>query len=227
MKTKANENIRELRKILGQTQDEFAATIGASKDTVASWETGRNRLSEGMARRIALATGVDERSLLEGARPLRTRHPARRVFTVEEFQRHQKMFWGTSPEASVRGHLNRCGEALELLLRAAARSGEGTGPARLAGLLDEFHQWCEQARKEFRLEEEIDAQLAQRKEKLELNKSYAQWREMAKADPEMARMMGFKDDPTRGGNEMLRLSLETVPVWRPGHNMRGGRVWRG
>ena len=59
MKTMANENIRELRRILGQTQDAFAATIGASKDTVASWETGRNRVSEWMARRIALATGVD------------------------------------------------------------------------------------------------------------------------------------------------------------------------
>jgi hypothetical protein len=31
--------------------------IGASKDAVASRETGRNRLSEPFARRMALATG--------------------------------------------------------------------------------------------------------------------------------------------------------------------------
>ena len=36
-------------------------------------------------------------------------------------------------------------------------------------------------------------------------------------------MMGFKDDPERGDNEMLRLNMETVPVWMPGQSMRGGR----
>ncbi len=223
MKTTANENIRELRRILDQTQGVFAATIGASKDTVASWEIGRNRVSAGMARRIALATGVDERSLLKGGRPLLTRHPARRAFTREEFELHQKQFWGGSAEESVRRHLPRCADALELLLRAAAETGEGGIPARLAGVLDSFIQWCQQTRKDFRLEKAIDAQLEERKGTLELNKSYAQWREMAKTDPVMARKMGFKDDPKREGKEMLRLSMEVVPVWMPGHSMRGGR----
>ena len=40
--------------------------IGASRDAVASWETGRNKLSPPFARRIAMATGVEEGPLLRG-----------------------------------------------------------------------------------------------------------------------------------------------------------------
>jgi transcriptional regulator with XRE-family HTH domain len=57
---KPNEALRELRQIIGRTQGEFAAMIGASKDAVASWEIGRNQLSPPFARRIALAMGVEE-----------------------------------------------------------------------------------------------------------------------------------------------------------------------
>jgi transcriptional regulator with XRE-family HTH domain len=224
MRCRLNEAMKELRKVIGITQRELAALIGASKDTVASWETGRDRVSAGMARRIALATGVDDRSLLRGSRPLLTYHPARRPFTREEFERHQKQFWGGTAEESVRRHLPRCLDALELLLRAAGQSGEGGIPARMAGVLDSFIQWCQETRKDFRLEKAIDAQLGERKATLELNKSYGQWREMARTDPTMARMMGFRDDPKRGDSEMLRLSMETVPVWMPGHSMRGGRA---
>ena len=66
MKTRANEAIRQLRRIIGRTQGEFAAMIGASKDAVASWETGRNRLSRQFARRIAFATGVEEGAAARG-----------------------------------------------------------------------------------------------------------------------------------------------------------------
>jgi transcriptional regulator with XRE-family HTH domain len=224
MKTKTNKNLRELRRILGQTQGAFAATVGVSKDTVASWETGRNRLSAGMARRIALATGGEERSLRDGRGPLRAHHPfPRRPFTREEFERHQKSFWGTNAEASARRQMPRCADALELLFTAAARSGEGGSAARLAGVLDAFIQWCEQTREDFQLGAQIEAQLEQRKSPLVLSKSYTQWREMAQVDPDVVRMFGFKDDPKRSGSEQLRLSMETVPVWRPGYDMRGGR----
>jgi transcriptional regulator with XRE-family HTH domain len=224
MKTKVNENVRELRRILGQTQGAFAATIGASKDTVASWETGRNPLSAGMARRISLATGVEEKSLHRGSRPLLTRDPfPRRPFTLEEFERHHKRFWGGTAEEGARRQFTRCADALELILMAAARTDAESGHARLTGVLDGFIEWCKQTRESFGLGKQIDAQLAERKERLELNHSYARWREMARTDPEMARKMGFKDDPKRNGNEVLRLSMETVPVWMPGHSMRGRR----
>jgi hypothetical protein len=50
---------------------------------------------------------------------------------------------------------------------------------------------------------------------------YGQWREMAKVDPAMARMMGFKDNPKRRDDESLSLKMETVPEWMPGTSMRG------
>ena len=223
MKTMTSENIRQLRRILGQTQGEFAVTIGASKDTVASWETGRNRLSAGMARRIALATGADERSLLKAGARIMTLDLPRRSFTLAEFEQHRKTFWGGNAVEQVLRHVERCGDALELLFRAAAGGGEDGGESRLAGVLGSFIQWCKETRRDFRLEKRIDALLGHRKAKLELNKSYAQWREMKRTDPDVARQMGFKDDPKKGAQEMLKLSIETVPVWMPGHSMRGGR----
>jgi transcriptional regulator with XRE-family HTH domain len=62
---KPNQAIRELRKITGQTQGEFAAMIGAAKDVLASWEIGRSNLSRSLARRIAFAIGADPGSASE------------------------------------------------------------------------------------------------------------------------------------------------------------------
>ena len=224
MKNKSKQPARMLRKLLGRTQAEFAVLVGASKDAVVSWENGRNPLSATFARRIALATGVDESSLLRGSEPLLARHPfPRRPYTEEDFQRHRKTCWGDSAEENARRQLRPCADALELLFRAAAKASEKEGPARLPGLVDSFRQWCEEIREDLQLDELIEAQLAQRKSHLELNHSYEQWREIAKTDPDLAHTMGFKDDPQQSGEEMLRLSLETVPVWRPGRDMRGGR----
>lgn len=220
MHTTTSNKIRELRGILGQTQGAFAATVGVSKDAVASWEIGRNRLSPWMARRLALATGVDEFSLLRAGTPLRTLELPRQPFTLEEFRKHQKLFWGGNSDKNAAWHAQRCLETLELLFRAAARTRAGS---RLPGVLGAFIQWGHEARRDFRLEKPIDAILAERKAPLELNKTYGQWREMARVDPEMTRKFGFKDDPEREGREALTLSLETIPVWMPGHSMRGGR----
>ena len=45
------EEIRETRKVLGMTQNVFAMTIGVSRKTVESWETGRY-MPDGAARRL-------------------------------------------------------------------------------------------------------------------------------------------------------------------------------
>jgi hypothetical protein len=55
------------------------------------------------------------------------------------------------------------------------------------------------------------------------NHTYRQGRAIAKKDPAASRFMGFKDDPRKGDGENLRLEKETVPAWRPGYPMRGGR----
>ena len=59
MKTRLNLALRELRKIIGQNQTEFAAMIGASKDTTANWKIWRSNLSPALSRRIAFTKSVD------------------------------------------------------------------------------------------------------------------------------------------------------------------------
>jgi transcriptional regulator with XRE-family HTH domain len=223
MSTQTNKTIRELRRILGLTQGQFATLIGASKDTIASWETGRNPLSPPLARRIALVTGVDEHSLLGPGGELMAKHgvPAKR-YTVEEYKQYRKRFWGQSAEESVRRQWRPCADTLELLFLAAAGNAE-SGPARLPGVVDSFIQWCQQAREDFGLGPAIEAELAKRKGTLELTHSYRQWREMAKEDPAMARRMGFKDNPKRKDEESLSLKMETVPEWMPGTSMKGAQ----
>jgi transcriptional regulator with XRE-family HTH domain len=223
MKTKSSQAIRELRKIIGQTQGEFATMIGASKDTVASWETSRNKLSPQFARRIAFATGVDEDDLLRGRRPLTTYIPfvGHPPFTAETFAGHRKTYWGRSDEEAARQHLRHCADALGLLFLAAAKPGEGKTACRLPAVVDSFIQWCEETREDFQLDPQIQDQLEERQRKIELNHTYAQWRRMQKEDPAMCRMMGFKDDPQKSDQENLRLEMEAVPLWRPGHSMRG------
>lgn len=222
MKTSPNQAIRELRTIIGQTQGQFAALIGASKDVVASWEIGRSRLSPAFARRIAFATGVDAEALRRARGPLTVQDPLRgRVpFTAEAFQRYRERVWGRSDAAAARQHLKHCADALELILVAAAGSGDSQAPSQLPAVLVSFAQWCDQTREDFQLGAPIDAQLDQRKRTDTFNRTYRQWRAMQKEDPDMCRTLGFKDDPAKRDDEYLRLTLETVPLWRPGHSMR-------
>ncbi len=225
MKTKTGRAIRELRGIIHLTQGEFAAIIGASKDTVASWEVGRNKLSQSMARRIALATGVDGDDLLAGRSPLRISPtvPERKPYTAEAFAAHRRSYWGETGSAAARKHLSNASDALGLLLHAAA-SPDKDRPACLPAVMQSFIQWCDQTREDFQLDGGIQAQLEERKSRIELNKKYRQWRANEKEDPEMCRTMGFKDNPKKGDDEYLKLSVEIVPVWRPGYSMRGPKI---
>jgi transcriptional regulator with XRE-family HTH domain len=213
--------MRELREIIGQSQGEFAAMIGASKDAVASWETGRNRLSLPFARRIAAATGVEEGALRRGQGPLTTYEPfaGRRPYTAEAFEQYRQNRWGRSEEGGVRRQLAHCADALGLLFRAAARPGRGK-PSRLPAVLNSFVQWCEGTRAAFKLARPIDEELAQRKRIDRFNRTYRQWREMQRTDPAMCRKLGFKDKPRKKESEYLRLKLETIPDWAPGLSMR-------
>jgi transcriptional regulator with XRE-family HTH domain len=224
MKTRPNKAIRELRKIIGRTQGEFAAMIGASKDAVVSWEAGRNKLSPQFARRMRFVTGVDEDVLLRGKGQLTCYVPfaGHPPFTAATFEQHRSTYWGRSDEVAARQHLRNCADALGLLFAAAAQS-QGRVRYRLPAVLDSFIQWCERTREDFQLEAQIEEQLGHRKEKLVLNHTYGQWRKMQKEDPAACRMMGFKDDPRKSDNENLRLETETIPLWRPGYPMGGAR----
>jgi transcriptional regulator with XRE-family HTH domain len=222
---KPNHAIRQLRKITGQTQAEFAAMVGVSKDAVASWEIGRSNLSPAFARRIACATGVDGRWLLAGLEALRTGpvfDDAKR-FTAEAFQHYRKTVWGRSDEEGARQHLKRCVDALSLIFLAAAKPGADGGRGRLPGVLDAFMQWCEQTREDFQLGPQIEAQLEQRRYPIGVTFTYREWRQLAQEDPAKVAALGFQDDPTKAGHEALRLEGEGRPGWKPGYSMKWPR----
>ena len=219
---KSNTIIRELRKITGQTQGEFAAMIGASKDAVASWEIGRSNLSRTFARRIACATGVDGQFLLSGHGALLTgsQFDEPRVFTAEDFKHSRETCWGRSDEEGARNHLKHCMDALTLILMAAAKPGSDGGRGRLPGVLDSFMQWCEGTREDFQLGPQIDEQLAKRTSKMGLTQTYREWRRMHKDDPAALTAVGFKDNPQKSDTETLRLEMEVRPGWKPGYSMK-------
>ncbi len=223
MQTEPQEGIKALRNLIGQTQAEFAAMIGASKDTVVSWETGRNKLSAAFARRIELATGADGRSLLSGISIPMTGDGLgeARIYAKEDYERHRASEWGRSDQESAKRHLERCVDTLELLFRAAAKPGRGK--PRLPGLVDSFIQWSEEARRDFKLEREIDEQLAKRKFKAGVTQTYGEWRRMARQDPEALKAAGFRDSAGKADEERLRLELEVAPDWAPGRRMHPPR----
>jgi transcriptional regulator with XRE-family HTH domain len=173
MKTKKGRAIRELRDIINLTQGEFAAIIGASKDTVASWEVGRNKLSRQFARRIALATGVEAEDLMRGRSRLMTYVPmaGRLPLTKETFQQHRQSYWGATDEAAARRHLKNGADALGLILLAAAGGPDGKGAKCLPAVLESFIEWCEQTREDFQLEAAIDQLLAERKGEVSVSQS--------------------------------------------------------
>ena len=81
-------------------------------------------------------------------------------------------------------------------------------------------QWCEQAREDFKLGPEVDAQLAGRRFRAGMTQAYRDWRAMARGNPEGLKAAGFQDDPSRGDTEQLRLELELMPGWAPGRSMQ-------
>jgi transcriptional regulator with XRE-family HTH domain len=222
MKTTPNETIRELRRILGQTQGEFAAMIGASKDTVVSWETGRNRLSAAFARRIGFATGVDEDSLAGGEGVPRLTLPVAgaRGYTAEDFARYRGTTKGRSDQAGARRHLRNCVDTLALIFLAAAESGGEGSRHRVPGVLHSFIEWSEGVRRDFELGPRIDEQLERRRAKAGVTLSYGEWRRMAREEAARLRAIGFKDDARERDEEMLRLEVEVRPGWAPGRRMR-------
>ena len=43
---------------------------------------------------------------------------------------------------------------------------------------------------------------------------------MHREDPGAVSAAGFKDDPSKGGSERLRVEMEGRPGWMPGHSMK-------
>ena len=105
----------------------------------------------------------------------------------------------------------------------AGRQGVVSTRQRLPGVMDSFMQWCGSAREDFKLGPAVDEQLAQRRFRAGMTQEYRDWRAMARGNPEGLKAAGFKDDPSRGDLEKLRLELELVPGWAPGRSMKPPR----
>ena len=196
--------------------------IGVSKDAVVSWEIGRNELSATFARRIALVTGVDGRTLRLGVSVPFSQAADANVYTKEDFEQHQRTEWSGTEEAQAE-RLARCQDTLELLFRAAARAGGDPPRQRLPGLMDSFMQWSESTREDFKLGPALDEELGQRRFRAGMTQEYRDWRAMARGNPEGLKAAGFEDDPSKGDREQLRLELELVPGWAPGRSMKPPR----
>ena len=61
-----NERIRELRKLLKLTQQEFAEKIGITRNTLASYETGKSNPGDAAVSLICSKLGVNETWLRTG-----------------------------------------------------------------------------------------------------------------------------------------------------------------
>lgn len=64
------ERIKELRKALGLTQQEFADRIGVKRNTIAQYESGRNEPIDAVISLICLAYDVNEGWLRSGEKPM-------------------------------------------------------------------------------------------------------------------------------------------------------------
>lgn len=60
------ERIRDLRKALGLTQQDFADRLGVKRNTVALYETGKSGISDGIIKSICREFGVSEEWLRTG-----------------------------------------------------------------------------------------------------------------------------------------------------------------
>ena len=79
--------VKIVRRLCGQTQQELADLIGCARLTVHTLESGKLKLSEAMAEKISLHTGVSQHWLLNPKRklpPICERDP-QRPYTVEVF----------------------------------------------------------------------------------------------------------------------------------------------
>lgn len=213
-KTKPNRTIRALRNIIDRKQAEFAAMIGTSRDAVASWECGRNRLSHKFALRIQCATGANANALLRGT-DAPSFNVGGRPYSKSDFDYWRKRV--SRSEVDVAKEHARLGAgSLEVLLLAAAKPGNAKIKDRLPGVWQSFLHWIDQTQVEFALGGQIQEVLAQRKFKDRLTMTWGDWRG---SGAEYGKYYGFKDNKRKPDDEDLTLEVEAHPCWVPGSDM--------
>jgi transcriptional regulator with XRE-family HTH domain len=149
--------VKAVREIAGMTQAEFARMIGASLDTVKSWELNRNGLSYQFEIRIMLATGAQIEA--DGSIKTHWRAGTSSGFGGKSFSREAFKFWraniARSDDQTAEIYSKRGAEALVLVLRAAAVPHRGRRD-KLPALWQSFEEWLVQVTEDFQLEQAIE-----------------------------------------------------------------------
>jgi hypothetical protein len=215
-KLKRNLSVKALRRVIGMTQAEFGTLLGASKDTVVSWENGRNPVCERFINRIVAMTGADALTLSNGKGFVLNREGL--PYTGADFGNWRH---GAGPKPS-RSVLAYCKDTLDLILKASARPDVCRPQERFGDVFTSFIRWAEQTRKEFKLARPIDALLAERKTQVQVKGTYGQFRHAKRTGPVEQRHLAyhFEDDPRKNESEPVSAPVETTPTWRPGGCMR-------
>jgi hypothetical protein len=190
--------------------------VGTTRDAVASWECGRNRLSLKFARLIHTSTGAAVAPLLNG-NDVPLSMFGRRPYSKADFDSWRKRHHEEDPNIALRRARLGAG-ALEVLFLAAARPGSGKVKERIAAVSQSFLEWCEQTREDFKLANQIDEVLSQRKFKDRLTMTWGDWR---KDGSMYAPYYGFKEDKRKPDDEDLTLEIQAWPSWVPGGDMTG------
>lgn len=160
-----NKSLKNLREILGMSQERFAAEIGVSPDSIDSIEIGRMALTPKMARRITVATGAQlgttkyvwpsmraswhpftDGTVRSGWR--NKEHPSN-AYTIETFKYHQTKFQ-TSPKAAEEQLAEIVEQGLRPLFIAASKPSKGA-KYRLPALVLELEDWIQEAEAKFKL----------------------------------------------------------------------------
>lgn len=146
-------SVATLREVIHKSQSQFAAMLGVSKHTIISVENGRNGLTPNLARRMYIATGV---SLLKDL--FHFVHTPGKNYLREDFESWRSSYYPGN-DKTAKQQFGRMQFWIELLFKSAAKSGTAGNRDRLPALHLSLVEWLETARKEFKLESEIDETL--------------------------------------------------------------------
>ena len=110
--------IRTLRKALGETQTEFAATLGYAYSTVQQWEAGRNPPPEALDRLSEVARDHNLDGL--AAAFARLKNPAAADASAPSFPATRHGQWHALLDAILDSGDGEASQAIQFVLRPAA-----------------------------------------------------------------------------------------------------------
>jgi transcriptional regulator with XRE-family HTH domain len=145
-----SQKLKNLRALVDKSQSRFAAMIGESKHNIISVENKRNPLTPRLARKIYLATGANLH-----ADVMHWIAVPGENYNKENFDEWRSKFFPSDDE-TARRQFDRLKFWVELAFRAVVRSNVAQNRDRLPAICLSLIEWLDDARKEFKLETEID-----------------------------------------------------------------------